>query len=143
MDLHKILKILALILSLAGVVFLVMIIATGDDVVKAGDDGAVGLLLTVAYATLAVILVLVLIYVLIGIFTGDLKKTLLSVGLFLGIFIVAYVVAGGDTNLYEYNNQPATETESHLVGMGLIAFYIFAILAIATMLIAGARKLIR
>ncbi len=143
MGLHKILKIVALILSLAGVVFLVMLIATGDEAVKNGDDGAVDLLQYVAYAVLAVVLVMVLIFVLKGLFAGDLKKTLLSVGIFLGVFVVAYVVSGGDNTLYEYNNEPATDTESHLVGMGLIAFYIFAILAIATMLFAGARKLTR
>lgn len=143
MGLHKILKILALVLALAGAVFLVMIIATGDDAIKGGDDGAVDLLAYVAYAVLAIIVISVLIFVLKGLFSGDLKKTLLSVGVFIGIFIVAYLVTGGDTNTYEYNNQPATETESHLVGMGLIAFYVFAALAILSMLFAGARKLTR
>ncbi|MDX1470140.1 MAG: hypothetical protein R3213_01475 [Flavobacteriaceae bacterium] len=143
MGLHKILKILALLLSVAGIIFLVMIIATGDDAIKAGDDGSVDLLAYVAYAVLFIILVMVLIFVLKGLFSGSIKKTLISVGLFLGIFVVAYFLASGDGNTYFYNNQPATETESHWVGTGLIAFYIFALAAIGSMLFAGARKLTR
>ena len=81
MGLHKIIRIVALILSIAGIVSLAMIINAGDDTVKATGEGVDGFLY-VAYITLALVLFFVLIFVLKGLAGGDIKKTLLSIGVF-------------------------------------------------------------
>ncbi|HAV53631.1 MAG TPA: hypothetical protein DCX41_01680, partial [Aequorivita sp.] len=79
MALHKILKIIALLLGVAGVIFLAMIIAKGDEAVSATGEGVDGFLY-VAYITFAITIVFVLFFVLKGIFAGNIKNTLISVG---------------------------------------------------------------
>ena len=133
MGLHKILKYIGLALGIIGIILAIMI--------ASGNEGMIDSMLYVSYAVLAIILVLVLIYVLKGLASGNLKKTLISIGAFLAIFIVAYALTGGDTMAYEYNDKLATEGESHLVGTGLVAFYIFAILAVLSMVYAGVTKM--
>lgn len=138
MALHKILKIVALLLGVAGIIFLAMIIAKGDEAVAATGEGIDGILY-VAYITLAITLVFVLFYVLKGIFAGDIKKTLISVGAFLLIVAISYVLADG-------NPMPMQEGEmlsasgSKWVGTGLYTFYILAVLAVASMVFSGIKK---
>ncbi|MFT6687978.1 MAG: hypothetical protein ACJAX7_000987, partial [Saprospiraceae bacterium] len=62
MGLHKILKIVALILSVAGIIFLAMIVAKGDEVVQATGEGVDGYLF-VAYITFAIVLFFVIVFV--------------------------------------------------------------------------------
>lgn len=149
MSLHKILKIVAAILSVLGLVFLVRIISAGDEAIKAaaldGDTTIVDPMAYVTYIVLAIVLVFVVFFVLKNLFTSgaSLKNTLLGVGLFAAVLIIAYAVSGGDTNTYMYNNKVATAGQSHMVGAGLIAFYILIIGAIATMLISGIKKIIK
>ena len=94
MGLHKILKIVALILSIVGIIFLAMIVSKGDDVVKQTGEGLDGFLY-VAYLTLAIVLFFVVVFVLKGLMAGDIKKTLIVVGAFLAIVIISYVLAEG------------------------------------------------
>ncbi|MGV6830124.1 MAG: hypothetical protein ACWA5P_01000 [bacterium] len=133
MGLHKILKWLALGLAIIAVVFSLM--------VASGNNDMIDFLIYIAYAVLVIIIALVLIYTLKGLFSGNVKKTMISLALFLGIFIVAYVVSGGDTTVYNYNGQPATDTESHLTGTGITAFFIFGILAVLSMVYAAVSRL--
>jgi len=133
MGLHKILKWLALGLAIIAVVFSLM--------VASGNNDMIDFLIYIAYAVLVIIIALVLIYTLKGLFSGNVKKTMISLALFLGIFIVAYVVSGGDTTEYMYNGNPATESESHLTGAGITAFFIFGILAVLSMVYAAVSRL--
>ena len=146
---HKILKIVAAVLSLLGIVFLIRIISKGDEAIKAaaveGDTAIVDPMAIVTYIVLGLVLLFVVVFVLKNLFTntGSLKNTLIGVGLFAAVLIIAYAVSGGDTNTYMYNNKVATEGQSHMVGAGLIAFYILIIGAAAAMLFAGAKKMIK
>jgi len=141
MGLHKILKIVALLLSVAGIIFLAMIISKGDDVVKATGEGVDGFLY-VAYVMFAIVLLFVIVFVLKGIFAGDIKKTLFSVGGFLLIVIISYVLAdGSDAGNYMLNDGSyISESDSKWVGTGLYAFYIMAVLAIGAMVFSGIKK---
>ena len=60
---HKILKIVALVLSLAGIGFLIGILAKGDEAIKAGDNAVVDFMSYVAYVVLFIILLSVIIFV--------------------------------------------------------------------------------
>ena len=60
---HKILKIVALVLSLAGIGLLIGILATGDEAIKAGDNAVVDYMSYVAYIVLFIILLSVIIFV--------------------------------------------------------------------------------
>jgi Na+/proline symporter len=138
MGLHKILKIVALLLSVAGIIFLGIVLAAGDDVVKETGKGVDGFLY-VAYITLALVLLFVLVFVLKGILAGDIKKTLMSVGAFILIVVISYVLAEGvETPMRDGDMLSASG--SKWVGAGLYTFYILAILAIGAMIFSGIKK---
>lgn len=148
MNLHKILKIVAAILSVLGIVFLVRIIAKGDEQIKAaalnGDTAIVDPMAYVTYAIFIITVLFVLFFVIQNLFTskGSLKSTLIGVGAFAAVLIIAYVLSNGnDAGNYMYNGSPATTGQSHLVGAGLIAFYILIVAAGASMIWAGIKKM--
>jgi hypothetical protein len=138
MALHKILKIVALLLSIAGVIFLAMIIAKGDEAVTATGEGVDGFLY-VAYITFAITMVFVLFFVLKGIFAGNLKNTLISVGAFLAIVVISYVLADGNP-MEMQEGEVLSASGSKWVGTGLYTFYILAILAVGAMVFSGIKK---
>ena len=138
MNLHKILKIVALLLGVAGVIFLAMIIAKGDEAVSATGEGVDGFLY-VAYITFAITIVFVLFFVLKGIFAGNIKNTLISVGAFLLIVVIAYVLADGN-QMPMQEGEMLSESGSKWVGTGLYTFYILAILAVGSMVFSGIKK---
>jgi hypothetical protein len=141
MGLHKILKIVALILGVAGVIFWVMLVAKGDEVVKSTGEG-IDPLIYIAYITLAIVLLFVVIFVLQGIFAGNLKKTLLSIGAFLAIVIISYMMSSGSVEgLPLLEGKPISESGSKWVSTGLNTFYILGIGAIASMVLSGLKKL--
>ena len=130
MGLHKILKIVALLLSVAGIVSLVMVLLNG---------GGLDAQLYIAYITLALTLFIVLVYVLKETFSGNLKKTLMSVGAFLLVVIIAYVMAEGvETEMRD--GEILSASGSKWVGTGLNTFYILAVVAIGSMIYSGIKK---
>ncbi|MAP81826.1 MAG: hypothetical protein CL526_12150 [Aequorivita sp.] len=138
MALHKILKIVALLLSVAGIIFLAMIIAKGDTAIVETGEGVDGFIY-VAYITFAITVAFVLLFVLKGIFAGNLKSTLMSVGAFLLIIAISYVLA--DSNqLTAQDGGLLSESASKWVGTGLYAFYILAIIAVGSMVFGGIKK---
>lgn len=148
MNLHKILKIVAAILSVLGIVFLVRIIAKGDEPIKAaalnGDTAIVDPMAYVTYVIFILTVLFVLFFVIQNLFTnrGSLKSTLIGAGAFAAVLIIAYVFSNGnDAGNYMYNGSPATRGESHLVGAGLIAFYILIVAAGASMVWATIKKM--
>jgi hypothetical protein len=146
--LHKILKIVAALLSVLGIVFLGRIIAEGDDEIKAaalaGDTAIVDPIAIVAYITLGLVLLFVVVFVLKNLFTNTagLRNTLIGVGAFAAVLVISYVVSGGDTMQYKLREGFATESQSQLVGAGLTAFYILIIVAVVAMIFSGVKKVI-
>ena len=138
MSLHKILKIVALLLSVAGIIFLAMIIAKGDTEVAATGYGLDGFLY-IAYITFAITLVFVLFFVIKGIFSGNIKNTLISVGAFLLIVIISYVMADGTP--MQIREESLSASGSKWVDTGLYVFYIMAVLAIGAMILSGIKKI--
>ncbi|MAP55626.1 hypothetical protein [Altibacter sp.] len=138
MGLHKILKIVAILLSLAGIVFLAMILSKGGDVVAQTGEGVDGYLY-IAYITLAITLAFVLVFVLKGVFSGNVKNTLVSIGAFLLIVIISYVLADG-TETQLKDGQMLSASGSKWVSTGLYVFYIMAVLAVGAMIFSGIKK---
>ncbi len=139
MGLHKILRIVALILSIAGIISLAMIVSKGDDVVKQTGEGLDGFLY-VAYIMFAIVLIFVVIFVLKGLMAGDIKKTLLVLGAFLGIVIISYILADGvETEMRD--GKILSASGSKWVSTGLYVFYILGVLAIGSMVLSGVKKL--
>ncbi|MAB48432.1 MAG: hypothetical protein CMC05_07355 [Flavobacteriaceae bacterium] len=149
--LHKILKIVALLLSVAGIFFLGRIIVEGDDEIKAaalaGDTAIVDPIAIIAYITLGIVLLFVVVFVLKNLFTNTsgLKNTLIGVGAFAAVLIISYVISVGPDEsflkgLYKSGDTLATESESKLVGGGLIAFYVLIVIAAVAMIFSGVKK---
>ncbi|WP_299128195.1 hypothetical protein [uncultured Winogradskyella sp.] len=146
--LHKILKIVALVLSVLGIVFLGRIIAKGDEDIKAaalaGDTAIVEPMAIIAYIILGLVLLFVVVFVLKNLFTNTsgLKNTLIGIGAFAAVLIISYLSAGGDAKQYKLQDGFATDAQSQMVGAGLTAFYILIVVAAIAMLFAGVKKLI-
>ena len=145
MTLHKILKYVALVLGLIGIVFLVRILLADDGTIVASADAQESLLtpfLWLAYIILLIAIVIVAIYVIKGLFRGNIKTTLISVGAFVLIIVIAYVLTdGSEVELKDGGTLSASG--SHWVGAGLATFYILAAIAVGAMFISGVKKLIK
>lgn len=148
MNLYKILKIVAGLLGLAGIIFLIMIIAKGDDAITAaaldGDTSIMDPITYVTYIIFALTIGFVLFFVIQNLFvkTDTLKSALIGAGAFLAILIVSYMVSSGaDAGNYIYDGAPVTENESRLVSAGLVSFYILIIVAAGTLVWAGLKNL--
>lgn len=142
---HKILKIIAAVLALIGIVSLVRILAAGDEAMETGEKaGLFEPMAWTAYIILGMVVLFVLIFVIQNLFTNtaSLKSTLIGVGAFAAVLIIAYVVSGGDTMAYKNGDELATTGESHMVGAGLIAFYVLLAVAAITMIFSGVKKII-
>ena len=133
MALHKIFKIIGIVLGLLGVVFMAMLLT--------GNESAMDWLIYTGYIVLLVVVLMVLLFVLKGVFTGDIKKTFLSVGVFLAIIMLAYVLADNSPMPLPDEGGMLSESGSRWVGTGLYTFYILAVVAILLMVFSGFKKI--
>jgi len=138
MGLHKILKIVGLVLSLLGVYFLAMIILKGDDAIIESGTGIDGFLYT-AYVIFALVVVAVVIFGLKGLFSGNIKNTLITLGAFVVVIAISYAMAD-DTPMMLKDGDMLSESGSKWVGAGLYTFYLLGIIAIGSMFISGFKK---
>ena len=136
MGLHKIIRIVVLILSLIGIVLLATILS--------GSEGSISTYMNIAYIVLALAILFTLLFSLTQLFANKdtLKKTLLSIGLFLLIVIISYVLSEGKEVIKD-GVQIVSERGSKWVGTGLRTFYFLAAIAIGSMIFSGVKKLIK
>ncbi|MBF8149885.1 hypothetical protein ITJ86_08240 [Winogradskyella sp. F6397] len=142
---HKIFKIVAALLALFGIISLVRILAAGNEAMETGEKaGLFEPMAWTAYIILGLVVLFVVVFVLKNLFTNtaSLKSTLIGVGAFAAVLIIAYVISGGDITPYKNGDEMATAGESHMVGAGLIAFYILLAVAAITMMFSGVKKVI-
>lgn len=145
MTLHKILKYLALVIGVIGLILLGRIIMAGDDAIDASADLQASLLdpfMWVAYIVMAVVVILVAVFVIAGLFRGNIKNTLISVGAFAVIVVIAYLLTDGNEIVMK-DGDILSASGSHWVGAGLVTFYILAAIAVGAMILSGVRKLIK
>lgn len=143
MTLHKILKYLALVIGVIGLILLGRIIYAGDDAIEASGDLQASMLdpmMWLAYIVLLVVIVMVAIFVIRGLFHGHIKNTLISIGAFGLIVLVAYLVTDG-TRLELKDGSVLSASGDHWVGAGLVTFYILAAFAVLAMVFSGVKKL--
>ena len=143
--LHKILKIVGLILCILGGVWLLRIILAGDEAIIATPDLQSSLVtpfIYIAYLTFAIALVFVVIFVIINLFSSGaaIKSTLIGVGAFLAVVLVSYLLAHGEQTTTR-DGEIITEATSRWVEAGIYAFYILGAFAIGAMIFSGIRKL--
>lgn len=134
---HKIFKILAFVLAIAGIIFAVLI--------ANGSESQISSMLYVAYVTLAIVLISAVLFSLINLFSNPatLKNTLISVGAFLLLALICYFVfaQGVETPLKEGGSLSASG--SKLIGAGLYLFYALILIAAGLMLFTGVKKMIK
>lgn len=140
MALHKIFKIVSLILAVVGVVLLGMIVFKGDDAIRESGGEGLDAILYLSYVIMAIICVMVLLFVIKGIFSGDIKKTLISLGALVLVLVISYVLAEG-TESVTRDGEVVTAQTSKWIGTGLYAFYIMAIGAVGAMVLSSIKKL--
>ncbi len=143
MTLHKILKYVAIVVGVIGLILLGRIIAAGDDAIKASADMQASYLdpiMYVAYIILLVTVVVVGIFVLVGLFRGNIKTTLIAIGSFVAIVVISYALSSGTEKVLK-DGTTLSASGDHWVGAGLIVFYILAGIAILAMVFSGIRKL--
>ncbi len=145
MTIHKILKYLAIVIGVLGLILLGRIIMAGDDAIvssSATQQSVVTPFLWLSYIVMAVVLVLIIFFVIKGLFKGNIKNTLISVGAFLLIVVIAYLVTDGTQKTLRDGEILSANTD-HWVGTGLVTFYILAAIAVGAMVLSGIRKLIK
>lgn len=145
MTIHKILKYLALVIGVIGLILLGRIIMTGDDAIEASAStqaSVVTPMLWLSYLVLGVIILLVLFFVIKGLFRGNIKNTLIAVGAFVLVVVIAYLVTDG-AQMELKDGGTLSASASHWVGAGLVTFYILAAIAVGAMVLSGIRKLIK
>lgn len=136
MDLHKIIRIVVLILAIIGIALLVTILT--------GNLGTISAFMTIAYVVLGIAILFTLLFSFTQLFANKetLKKTLISFGLFALVIVIAYVVSDGEA-VYKAGELVISEGDSKWVGAGLITFYLLTIIAIGSMVFSGVKKLIK
>ena len=144
MTLHKILKYVALVIGVLGLIFLGRILAAGDDAIEASADVQGSVLepmMWISYLVLVVVIALVVIFVIAGLFRGNIKNTIIGIVSFAVVVLVSYLVTTG-SQVTTSDGEIISADTVHWVGAGLVCFYILAGLAILAMLFSGVKKLI-
>ena len=148
MNLQTIVKIISAVFGLLGVVFLFRIIGVGDEDIKmaagTGDFGTVSPLVSLALAILVITVIITVSFSLLNLASSGqkLKKSLIFIGCFLVVLGIAYAASTGvETPMKD--GEVLSASGSRWVGTGLRMFYILAALAILSMILSGAKKLLK
>ena len=147
MNFQKIVKIVAGLLGVLGVVFLFRIIGAGDEEIKMaaamGDYGTVSPLISIAQLILLVSVAATVIFSLLNLF-GDsqkLKKSLISVGFLVVVVGLAYALSSGvETPLKD--GEVLSASGARWVETGIRVFYYLAAIAVGAMAFSGVKRLI-
>ena len=147
MNFQKIVKIVAGIFGVLGVVFLLRIMSTGDEEIKMaasmGDYGTVSPLISIAQIILIIAVAATVIFSLITLF-GDkekLKKAVISVGFLLVVVGLAFALSSGEETALK-DGEVLSASGTRWVETGIRVFYYLAAIAVLAMAYAGAKRLI-
>lgn len=134
MNLHKILKYIMIVMSVIAVIFLLMILT--------GNTGIIPTFLTFGYIILAVAIFFTLLFSITNMLSKKetLKKTLISFGIFALIVIIAYATASGEP-VVKRGVEVVSESGAKWIDAGLKIFYILGLVAIATVVFSGFKKM--
>ena len=148
MNFQLIIKVLSGILGLSGAICLFVIMGSGDEVIKEnasqGDFSVVSPLILIAQITFILTVAATLIFSLRALFanTEKLKKALIFIGIFIFIIVVAYISSNGvETPLKD--GKFLSESGSRWVETGIRTFYILSIIALLSMVLSSAKRLIK
>ena len=143
---HKIVKILLIVVGLIGAVLWFMLPERDMPAGEAAQSGAMNAMFWVTYLLLGIAVVFSLVFTLKNLFSNaaNLKKTLFVIVGFLLVVAIAYVLASGtDVSVEEMANKGLTTTEGTIknIGTGLNMFFILTVVAVGAMLWGGVKKM--
>ena len=148
MKLQTIVKIISAVFGLLAVVFLFRIIGAGDEEIKmaagTGDFSTVSPLVSLAIAILFITISITLVFSVLNLASSSkkLKKALVFIGCFILVTAIAFAASDGvETPMKD--GEVLSANGSRWVGTGLRMFYILATLAILSMLLSGAKKILK
>ena len=144
MDIQKLLKIVAIVIGVISIVFLGIIISTGDEAIKAGAaSGTIDTFMNVSYVILAIAVLVVLVFSILNLAsnTAGLKNTLMGVGAFAVLSLICYFGFADGVETIRKDGDILSESGSRLIGAGLYLFYFLALIAGLIMLGFGIKKM--
>ena len=148
MKLQTIVKIISAVFGLLAVIFLFRIIGAGDEEIKmaagTGDFSKVSPLVSLAIAILFITISITLVFSILNLASSSkkLKKALIFIGCFILVTAIAFAASDGvETPMKD--GEILSASGSRWVGTGLRMFYILATLAILSMLLSGAKKILK
>lgn len=130
MNLHKVIKIAALIISILSIVFIALIMSSSD----ANNSSWISPLIYLSYVILFACVAVVLIFVFKNIFSNkeNLKRTLITIAVFAGVLLLSYIIADG-SDVYNVKKELLVSgSTSKLVSAGLNMSYILGFVSIAS-----------
>ena len=147
MNFQKIVKIVAGLLGVLGVVFLFRVIGAGDEEIKMaasmGDYGTVSPLISIAQLILVISVAATVNFSLVTLFgdTQKLKKALISVAFLVVVVGLAYALSTGvETPLKD--GEVLSASGARWVETGIRVFYYLGAIAIIAMVYSGVKRLI-
>lgn len=144
---NKIVKILLIVIGLAGAVLWFMLPERDVPVAEASQNVALNAMFWITFILLAIAAAASLIFSFIHLFSNpaSIKKTIFVIVGFLLVVAIGYVLADGtDVSIEEMANRgiDTNETIIKRIGAGINVFFILVIIAVGAMLWGGARKTI-
>ncbi|WP_298484357.1 hypothetical protein [uncultured Maribacter sp.] len=139
---HKILKIVLIVVGLIGAVLWFMLPESEVPVAEAVENGAMGAMFLITYLLLGAAVVFSLVFTIKNLLSNPqgIKKALFVIGGFFLVVIVSYVLASG-TDVDDKAMAMSDESTVKKIGMGLNIFYILTIIAVGSLVIPAVKKM--
>lgn len=138
MNFKLISRILALIISIVGIIFLITVLSAEEK-----EGGLIEPFIYLSYLTVGISIALVLVYTIMNLASKqgkDLKRTFVSFGAFLAIIFLSYIFAEGGAVALKDGGE-VSDSASKLVSTGINAFYILGAVAIFLMFFSGFNRI--
>ncbi|MGB5668828.1 MAG: hypothetical protein WBM53_18470 [Maribacter sp.] len=139
---HKILKIILIVVGLIGAGLWFMLPERDMPAAEAAQSGAMNAMFWLTYLLLGIAVFSSLLFTIKHMFANPkgLKKTLFVIVGFLLVVAIAYVMSSG-TDVSDDYMAMTTESTVKKIGMGLNVFFILVIVAVASMVLPGIKKM--
>jgi uncharacterized membrane protein len=139
---HKILKIILVVVGLVGAVLWFMLPERDMPVDQAAQSGPMNAMFMITYLLLAIAVIASLLFTLKNLFSNPkgLKKTLFVIVGFLLVVAISYVMSSG-TDVSDDFMAMSDESTVKKIGMGLNVFFILTVIAVVAIILPGIKKL--
>jgi len=148
MNIQKITTYSVSALGILGAVFVLMIVAKGDDAIEMsamqGDFGSVTPIILLAQIILAIAILITVVFSVKNLASDKekLKSSLMSIGAFLVVLTAAFIFSSGEETPMQ-DGAVLSANGARLVETGIKMFYFLTVIAIAAMSYGSIRKLIK